>query len=159
MSVWVFMDSVLQFCEQELGFLFHSWRRLPLAPLWSHQTGEPQTGEQLYQRSSGTVVKMLGPTPDFPTWGSKGTENLQGIWLSNPVGFDYRTSAGLGKQTWRAHTKPCAFQDPGERGNDPSRDWARLASNYLEVLVGAWIDRGLPQGWDTGSSGRYIMLA
>ena len=43
--------------------------------------------------------KVPGPTPDSPTWGSsKGTENPPGIWLWRPVGFDYRTSTGLGKQ-------------------------------------------------------------
>ena len=49
----------------------------------------PQTAEQLYyQRNSHTVKKVLGPTTDFPTWGSsKGTENLQGIWLWRPVRF------------------------------------------------------------------------
>ena len=36
--------------------------------------------EQLYQRNSYTVKKVLGPTTNFPTWGfSKGNENLQGI--------------------------------------------------------------------------------
>ena len=38
------------------------------------------TAEQLYQRNSHTVKKVLGPTTDFPAWGSgKGTENPQGI--------------------------------------------------------------------------------
>ena len=31
---------------------------------------DPQTAEQLYQRNSRTVKKVLGPTTDFPTWGS-----------------------------------------------------------------------------------------
>ena len=44
-----------------------SWRRSSLAPLYNHQVGDPQTGEQLYQTSSCTVVKLLGPTMDFPT--------------------------------------------------------------------------------------------
>ena len=57
-----------------------SWRRSPLAPPQSHQVEDAQTGEQLYQRSSHTVAKVLGPTTDFPTWGSsKGTETPQGI--------------------------------------------------------------------------------
>ena len=44
------------------------------------QVGDSQTGEQLYQRISCTVTKVLGPTSDFPTWEfSKGTENAQGI--------------------------------------------------------------------------------
>ena len=41
------------------------------APLQSHWVNNPQTGEQLYQRSSCTVVKVLRPTTHFPTWGSK----------------------------------------------------------------------------------------
>ena len=70
-----------------------------------------QTAGQLYQRNSYTVEKVLGPTADFPTWGSgKGTENAQGIWLWRPVGFDHRTSTGLGKQILGGH-KPnlCAL--------------------------------------------------
>ena len=27
--------------------------------------------------------------------------------------------------TWRAQTKPCAHQDPGEWSSDPTRDWPR----------------------------------
>ena len=43
--------------------------------------GDSQTQEQKYQRSSGTVVKVLNSTSDFPAWGSiKGTGNPQGIW-------------------------------------------------------------------------------
>ena len=62
-----------------------------------HWADDPQTGEQLYHRSSRTVTKVLGPTTGFPTRGSsKGTEKPQGIWLWRPVGFDYRTSTGLG---------------------------------------------------------------
>ena len=52
----------------------------------------------LHQINYCTIKKVLGPTTDFPTWGSgKGTENPQGIW--RPVGFDYKTYTGLGKQT------------------------------------------------------------
>ena len=42
--------------------------------------GDSQTGEQLYQRSSHTVVEVLGPTTDFTTWEySEWTENPQAI--------------------------------------------------------------------------------
>ena len=38
----------------------------------------PQTAEQLYQRNSHAVKKVLGLTTDFSTWGpGKGTENSQ----------------------------------------------------------------------------------
>ena len=52
------------------------WRRWPLTQPQSRQADDPQTEEQLYQRNSPTVKKVLGPTTDFPTWGSgKGTKN------------------------------------------------------------------------------------
>ena len=83
-------------------------------------------------------MKVLGPTTDFPTWrSSKGNENPQEIWFFRPVGFDYRTYTGLGKQTLgRAQTKPCVHQDPGERSSDPTRDWARLACEYPGISDG-----------------------
>ena len=34
-----------------------------------------------------------------------------------------------------------------------------LPMNVQKSLVEAWVDRGLPQGWGTGSSGRCSMLA
>ena len=61
-----------------------SWRRSLLAPPYSHQADDPQIAEQLYQRNSHTVKKVLGPTTDFPTWGPrKGTEMgyLERKWL------------------------------------------------------------------------------
>ena len=74
-----------------------SWRKLPLDPSQRHQADNPQTAEQLYQRNSCTVKEVLGPTTDFPTWGSgKGTENPQRIWLWRSEGFHYRTYTGLG---------------------------------------------------------------
>ena len=42
------------------------------------------------------------------------------IWLQN----FHRTGE---TDSWRAQTKPCAHQDPGERSSGPTRDWARLA--------------------------------
>ena len=64
-----------------------SWRRSPFTPPESSQADDPQPAEQLYQRNAHIVKKLLGPTTDFPTWGSgKGTENPQGTWLWRPVG-------------------------------------------------------------------------
>ena len=37
---------------------------------------------------------------------------------------------------WRAQTKPCVYQDPGERPRDPTRDWARFACECLGVSGG-----------------------
>ena len=69
-----------------------SWKRSPLAPPGSQQADDSQTGEQLYQRRSCTAGKVLGPTTDFPTWGSgKETGNPQCIWLWRSAGFDYHS--------------------------------------------------------------------
>ena len=47
-----------------------SQRRSPLAPPYNFCVGDPQTGEQLYQRNSCSVEKVLGATTDFLTSGS-----------------------------------------------------------------------------------------
>ena len=39
--------------------------------------------------------------------------------------------------SWRAQTKPCVHQDPGERRNDPTRDWRRLACECPGVSGGS----------------------
>ena len=68
------------------------------------------------KRNSLTVKKILGPTTNFPTWGSgKGTENPQEIRLWRPVGFDYRTSIGLGKQTLGGHKQNLVYNRSQEK--------------------------------------------
>ena len=39
---------------------------------------------------------------------------------------------------WRAQTKPCVHQDPGERSSDPTIDWARLAVSVPESAGVVW---------------------
>ena len=46
-----------------------------------------------------------------------------GLWLQNL----HRTRE---TDSWKAQTKPCVHQDPGERSSDPTREWARLACEY-----------------------------
>ena len=75
------VGSIAQFYvrETKLRDLCHtSWRRSPLALPGSCRVGDPQTREQLYQRSSHTIAKVLGPTTDFPTLGlAKGLRILR----------------------------------------------------------------------------------
>ena len=126
-----------------------SWRRSPLTPPQSRLADNPRTEEQLYQRNSRTVKKVLGPTTDFPTLGSgKGTENPQGICLWRPGGFGYRIYIGLGKHSWRAQTKPCAHQDSGGGSSDPTRGWPRLACECPGVS-----SRGRGWQWPAAGSG------
>ena len=74
-----------------------------------------------------------GPTTDFPTWGSsKGTENPHRNWTLETSGIWLQDFHGtLETDSWRARTKSFAYQDPGERSSDPTRDWARRACDWL----------------------------
>ena len=114
-----------------------------------------QTGEQLYQRSSRTVGKFLGPKTDLPTWWSgKGTEKPQGIWLWRPVELDYRASTGLGKQTLGGHkqifvstrtqekeavtpqeTEQTCLECPGVSVGGMGWQWTAVGSETLNTIV------------------------
>ena len=57
-----------------------------------------KSGDQWYQRSSPTVVKVQNSTSGFPASGhNKGTDYPHGIWPWSPAGFDYKTSTGMGE--------------------------------------------------------------
>ena len=49
-------------------------------------------------------------------------------------------------KSWRAQTEPCVHQDPGERSNDPTRDWPRLARECPGVSSGGVGWRGPAAG-------------
>lgn len=89
-----------------------------------------------------SVKKVLGPATDFPTWRSgKRTENRQGIWLWKPLGFDYRTYIGLGKQTLRGHKQNFVCTDTNRR----EEQWShrRLTQTRLWVSRSLWWVSGL----------------
>ena len=74
-------------------------------------------------------MKILSPLSGFLVWGSgKGTWNPQGIWLWRPVGFDYRTSTGLGKTEtpfWEGTNKILCV---------PSKSGVSVSPSSMEVL-------------------------
>ena len=125
-----------------------SWRRLPLAPPYSPWADNPQISEQLYRTSSCTIKKVLGFTADFPTWGSgKGTENPQGIWLWWPVGFDYRTSTELGKQTLGRHKQKLVLARTQDKRAVLSQETEPdLPVSVQESPAEAWVSRCLLWG-------------
>ena len=54
--------------------------------------------------------------------------------------------------SWRAQTKPCAHQYPGERSSDPTRYQDTDPDLPMSVKESptereAWVGRGLLQGW------------
>ena len=67
------------------------------------------------------------------------TSKASGIWLQ----IFHRTGE---IDSWRAQTKPCAYQNPEERCSDTTRDWARLACEcpgFSSWVVGwQWPDVG-----------------
>ena len=69
------------------------------------------------------------------------TLEVSGIWPQNlhrPRETD----------SWRAQIKPCVYQDPGERSDDPIRDWPRLACECPGVSSG-----GVGWPWPAAGSG------
>ena len=73
-------------------------KEVTISPNTEPRSWKPINWRKIYQRGSCTVMKVLGPTTNFPTWGSsKRTENPQGISIWRQVGFDYRTSTRLEK--------------------------------------------------------------
>ena len=96
-------------------------------------------------------MKLLGPTTNFPTWGSgKGTENPQEIRLWRPVGFDYRTSIGLGKQTLGGHKQNLVCTRTQEKGAvTPQETDPNLPVSIQELPAEVWMGSGLLKGSDT----------
>ena len=50
--------------------------------------------------------------------------------------------------SWRAQTKPCKHQDPGEKSSDPTRDWPRFAYECPGVS-----SKGVGRQWPAAGSG------
>ena len=110
---------------------------------------QPTNCRTIKPKSSHNVTKVLGPTTDFPTWGSgKRTENPQGMWLWRPAGFDYRTSTGLGKQRLLESTNKTS-RAPGPRRKEQwphKRLNTHLPVSVQESLAEVCVDSGLLQG-------------
>ena len=101
--------------------------------------GDSQTGEQWYQRSSPTAVKILSPTSGFPAWGSrKSTGNPQETWPWRPAGFDDRTSTRLRETEtplYKGTNKTCVHQDSAEGSSAPTADWTSQFSSVTQSCL------------------------
>ena len=91
--------------------------------------------------------KVLGPTADFPTWGSgKGTENPR-VLTSEASGIWFRTLTGLGKQTLGRHKENLLCTRSQEKGAvSPLETEPDLPMSAQESLVEVGVDSGLLQG-------------
>ena len=92
-------------------------------------------------------MKVLNSTSGFTAWGSdKGTGNPHASRPCGTVGFDYRTSRGLGKrETPVLESTNKILHIPRQRGKEqgPHR---RLNQNYLLVLEGCLWRHGMAWG-------------
>ena len=128
------------------------------------QVGKPQTWEQLYHRSSPTVVKVLSPTSGFPALGSgKRTSNPKGIWLWRPVTFDCRTFTGLGEtySTLEEHTQnllPTRTQGKGAVTPQETETKLLLVLEGLLQRRGASMPHCRDKGTRSSSSRKYPLV-
>ena len=81
-------------------------------------------------------------------WDPSGNLTLEasGIWLQN----FHRTGE---TDSWRAQTKLCVHQDPGERSSDPTRDWVKLVCECPGVS-----GRAVGRQWPAVGSGALDTL-
>ena len=110
----------------------------------SHQTGYLQTADQLYQRNSHTVEKVLGPT----TWGSgKGTEaprelDFGGQWdliTELPQNWGNRLSGGHKQNLVHTRTQEKGAVTTQETEPD-------LPMSVQESPAEAWVNSSLLRG-------------
>ena len=105
-----------------------SWRRSTLPSPESHQANDPQTGEQLYQRCSSTVAKVLGSTTDSLTSRcGKRTDNPHGIWLWRPWILIAELPQDWGNRLLEGTNKISCAPGPKKKEQDPTREKTRLA--------------------------------
>ena len=92
--------------------------------------GGPQTGGQLYHRRSPPVVKVLSLRSD-----SQLGDLAKGLGIPRESDFkgqqdllaDFHRAGGNRFHSWRTHTKPCVYQDPGDRSSEPTGDGTKPA--------------------------------
>ena len=109
-----------------------------------HRAAE-KTTHKLQNNYTKEILALLGKFLDQqqisqPGDPANGTENPQGIWLWRPVGLDYRTSTGLGKQLLEGRNK--TLYAPGARRKDQCPH-NRLSQTCLWAFRSLWWRCGL----------------
>ena len=131
---------------------------------------KPHTQQRCLEGSNKTLCAPGDPTEtelDLPlsvwvspeeVWVCSALPQGQGLWMQQTLVWhkpSWRRSPLTPPQShqnlhrtaetesWRAQTKPCAHQDPGEESSDPRTDWPRLACECPGV---SGRSRGLLQG-------------
>ena len=115
----------------------------PLSLPQSRRSGNPQTGEQLYQRGSCTVAKVLGPTK-----------------ISQPGEPAKALRTPKETDSWRVQLN-LVHQDPEKGLVTPRETEPHLSVSVRESLVEVWVDSALLRirGTKYNSPGNQSMLA
>ena len=121
--------------------------------------GDPQTGEQWYQRSSPTVVKVLNHTSGLWSLGTQQrvwespenmTSKASGIWLQ-----DFHRTGGNRDSSLGGHKQNAARTETQRKGAATAQETEpKLPASVGWFPMGAWVGRGSPQGW-----GRWQQLS
>ena len=118
------------------------------------QTNFVHTRTQRHHRDwAKTVFECLLQGSAVDCWRCKGSGcSRPGYGISplgevtiNPTIDPSEITGDWETQSWRAQTKACAHQDPGERSSDSTEDWPRLTCECPGVS--AWVSSGLLQDW------------
>ena len=119
-------------------------------PSQSHGAEDPHPAEQSYQRNSHTVKEVLGPTKDFPIWGSgKGTEIPREFEFGGQWDWITELPQDWGNRPLEGANKTRLHQDPGEKRSVSRRDCAGLACECPGVSSGGLDQRA--SGQTTGT--------
>ena len=135
--------------------------------LHTHQRCLEGSNKTLYAPGDPTETKPNLPwsvwVSPAEVWVSSGLPQGHGLWVQQ-TGVWYKPSWRRSPLTppysrqnlhwirktdsWRAQTKPCTHQDPGDRSSDPTRDWSQLAHECPGVS-----SRGVGQWWPAAGLG------
>ena len=91
-------------------------------------------------------MKVLNPTSGFPAW----VPNKDNGNPSRPVGFNYRTSRGLGEtdSSLGGHKQNFVHIKTQRRGAvTPEETEPKLPASVRGPPVEVWVGRGSPQRW------------
>ena len=73
-------------------------------------------------------------------------EDIQRMWLWRPMGFDYRASLGLVKQTLAGHNQTLCTPGPRRKRQWPHKRQSETCLCVMESPMEAWVDTGLLPG-------------
>ena len=124
----------------------HTWEAWHVSPPTEPLSRQPTNWRTIIPRFPNLGIRQR----DWELSGNL-TFKANGIWLQN----FHRTGE---TDSWRAWTKACAYQDPGERRSDPLETEPDLPVSVQESLAKMWINSGLLWGQGHWTVLAYVLL-